>query len=329
MSGGLALIGWFAAVLAGVAAMHWGSGRACRLLGFLRRIWGLPATAGGVFLGMATASPEISINVASVALGWPDIGLGAALGSNVPALPLIFGIAFLSVRLRRRQAQDRAEGPRVPIVSSEAVPVQVVPYLLILVLLAALTLPPPWSGLQPIDGILLAGAFFAYFGHALMQGRERDPCSVPRGEVVGAVAGLGLIAAGAVLAVVAARQINDALGISDLVGGLYIVGLLCALPESFAAWRLSREGKTTTAVSGAVADGIVSLTIALLPLCILGAALGNAPLYFLNLAFISLVLVVYVATSNPFRGQHLEFGRVAVLLAAYTVYLLVSFGMII
>jgi cation:H+ antiporter len=329
VSGGLALIGWFAAVLAGVAAMHWGSARACRLLGFLRRIWGLPATAGGVFLGIATASPEISINIASVAFGWPDIGLGAALGSNVPALPLIFGIAFLSVRLRRRQAQDPAESPRVPVVSSEAVPVQVLPYLLILILLAALTLPPPWSGLQPIDGILLAGAFFAYFGHALMQGRERDPCSVPRGEVVGAMAGLGLIAAGAVLAVVAARQINDALGISDLVGGLYIVGLLCALPESFAAWRLSREGKTTTAVSGAVADGIVSLTIALLPLCILGAALGNAPLYFLNLAFISLVLIVYVATSNPFRGQHLEFGRVAVLLAAYTVYLVVSVGMII
>jgi cation:H+ antiporter len=328
MSGALGLIGWFAAVVAGVAAMHWGSGRACRLLGYLRRIWGLPATAGGVLLGMATASPEISINVASVAFGWPDLGLGAALGSNVPALPLIFGIAYLSVRWRSRKSPAPTEAPRVPVVASDAVPVQVVPYLVIVALLALLSVPPPWRGLQPVDGFILGGAFLAYFVHALMQGRERDPCSVPRGEVAGAAIGLAVIAAGAVVAVVAARRIDQALGISDLVGGLYIIGLLCALPESFAAWRLTREGKTTTAVSGAVADGIVSLTLAMLPLCILNTDVGNGPLYLLNLSFICLVLVVYILTSNRFRGQHLEFGRVALLFAAYGVYVLLSLRII-
>ena len=329
MSGALGVAGWFVAVLAGIAAMHWGSGRACRLLGYLRRIFGLPATAGGVFLGLATASPEISINIASVALGWPDIGLGAALGSNVPALPLIFGISFLSVRLLRRKAPDPTEAPRVPVVSSQAVPVQVLPYLGIVALLAVLTVPPPWSGLQPIDGVLLAGAFLVYFAHALRQGRERDPCPLPKGEVAGAAAGLVVIAGGAVLSVIAVQHIDEALGIPDLVGGLYIIGLLCALPESFAAWRLSREGKTTTAVSGAVADGIVSLTLALLPLCIVDAAVGNVPLYLLNLSFIFMVLVVYLVTSNRFRGQHLEIGRVAALLGAYGVYLFLSLRIII
>jgi cation:H+ antiporter len=328
MSTWFGLLGWFAAVVGGILAMNWGAGRACRLLGFLRRIWGLPATAGGVFLGLATASPEISINIASVALGWPDIGLGAALGSNVPALPLIFAIAYLSIRRNRRKADQPIDAPRVPVVASQAVPVQVLPYLLIVALLALLTVPPRWSGLQPIDGVILICAFLLYFAHALMHGRERDPCSVPRGEVLGAAAGLVVIAAGAVLAVTAASHIDEALGISDLVGGLYIVGLLCALPESFAAWRLSREGKTTTAVSGAVADGIVSLTIAMLPLCILSTAIGNVPLYLLNLSFISFVLIVYMATSNRFRGQHLELGRVAVIGAAYGLYLFLSFRIV-
>jgi cation:H+ antiporter len=328
MNAALTLIGWFAAVLTGVAAMHWGSGRACRLLGYLRRIWGLPATAGGVFLGMATASPEISINIASVAFGWPDIGLGAALGSNVPALPLIFGIAYVSVRLQSRKSPAPTEAPRVPVVASDAVPVQVLPYLAIVALLGLLSLPPPWRGLQPIDGLILGGAFLLYLLHAFRRGREPDPCSVPRGEIAGAAAGLIVIAFGAVLAVLAARHINEALGLSDLVGGLYIVGLLCALPESFAAWRLSREGKTTTAVSGAVADGIVSLTLAMLPLCIVHAEVGDGQLYLLNLAFISLVLIIYIATSNRFRGQHLEFGRVAAIFAAYTIYIFLSLRMI-
>lgn len=65
---------------------------------------------------------------------------------------------------------------------------------------------------------------------------------------------------------------------SDLVVGLFVIGLLCALPESLAAWRLAREGKTTTAVSTAMADGIVSLTVALVPPALAGATVGDIPL---------------------------------------------------
>ncbi|HEY8612301.1 MAG TPA: hypothetical protein VIL69_13535 [Roseomonas sp.] len=60
--------------------------------------------------------------------------------------------------------------------------------------------------------------------------------------------------------------------------GLFVIGLLCALPESLAAWRLAREGKTTTAVSTAMADGIVSLTVALVPPALAGATVGDIPL---------------------------------------------------
>jgi cation:H+ antiporter len=273
-------------------------------------------------MGLATASPEISVNLASVGFGWPDLGLGAALGSNVPALPLIVLISYLATR--HAAESDGPENPPPPRVQPEAVPVQVVPYLLVLVLLAGLTLPPAWSGLQPIDGVILAGAFAAYLVYVLRQARpeKREP-SAPC-DYRHALIGLPAIAAGALASVIAARRLTDAWGISDLVGGLFIIGLLCALPESFAAWRLARERKATTAVSGAVADGIVSLTLALLPPAMVGAAVGNLWIYGINLAFLFAALIAYLVLNHRSRGQELGVGRVSLYVGGYGLYVLAT-----
>lgn len=302
--------------------MNWGASRACGLLTGLRERLGLSAAAGGAFMGIATASPEISVNLASVSFGWPDLGLGAALGSNVPALPLIVLVSYLSGRSREKQ--DAPAYPPPPRVQPEAVPVQVVPYLLVLALLAALTLPPPWAGLQPIDGAVLAAAFVAYIVYVLSQSRREERKADAVCNYGRTLIGLPVIVAGALASVVAARKLTDALAISDLVGGLFIIGLLCALPESFAAWRLTRDRKTTTAVSGAVADGIVSLTLALVPPAIVGAAVGNVWVYGLNLAFLFAALVAYIVLNHRGRGQELGLGRVSLYVGGYGVYLLAT-----
>ena len=103
----IAVVPWFALVLVGIYAMQWGASRAVGLLGSLRARFGLSAAAGGALMGVATAMPEISVNVASVAFGWPDLGLGAALGSNVPALPLVFVLSYLSTRFAPRTPPGR------------------------------------------------------------------------------------------------------------------------------------------------------------------------------------------------------------------------------
>jgi cation:H+ antiporter len=95
---------WLAAVAGGILAMQWGAQRVCAIFGALRGRLGLAEVAGGALIGLATASPEISINTAAVLFGWPDLGLGAALGSNVPAIPLVVAIAYLSTRLHRGSA---------------------------------------------------------------------------------------------------------------------------------------------------------------------------------------------------------------------------------
>lgn len=321
----LHVVAWLALVLVGIAVMQWGASQAADLLERLRDRYALPATAGGALMGLATASPETAVNVASVAFGWPDLGLGAALGSNIPALPFAFGLAYLGGRVAR-------QGPRTPAVSTDdgtpvvepqAVPVQVLPYLGVVVLLALLTLPPAWAGLQPIDALILVLAWAAFFGHALWRKpwRTPGPAAAPLAARHALLFGLPAVALGALASVYAAQKVGEAFGWSDLVVGLFVIGFLCALPESYSAYRFAREGKPTLAVSGATADGIVSLSIALVPPAIVGTAVGNFAVYVANVGFLILVLSLYAILNHSRHGQELSARFVALFLGLYAGYL--------
>jgi cation:H+ antiporter len=307
------LAAWAALLLLGIGAMHWGSGRCAAALAAWRGPAGLRAVAAGALLGIATAAPEISVNLASVGFGWPDLGLGAALGSNVPALPLVFALAWLSLR----------RAPEQPLVAAEARPVQAWPYLLVVLLLAALTLAPGQEGLQPLDALFLVLAYGAWLAHALLRpsAAERPAAPAPPGMRRAVLLGLPAIALGALASVTAAQRIGPALGLSELVVGLFVVGLLCALPESLSAWGLARQGRTTTAVATAMSDGIVSLTVALLPPALVGAAVGDRPLYVLNLFFLAAVLLAWMLTGGPRGADVLHGRRVALFAAGYLAYL--------
>lgn len=312
MTAGLGLLPWAAFGLAGIGAMQWGSARCAATLESHRGAAGLRAVAAGALLGLATAAPEVSVNLAAVAFGWPDLGLGAALGSNVPALPLAFLLAWLA---KRRQGPEAA-----PLVSPEAVPVQALPYLLVVLLLAALTLTPGAEGLQPLDAVALAVAWLAFLAMALRR-RETPRGSAPAPGFAAAWLGLPAVALGALAAVMAARHLGEALGVPDLVTGLFGIGLLCALPESLSAWTLTRQGRSTTAVATAMSDGIVSLTVALVPPALAGAAVGDRPLLALNLGFLAALLLGYIALDRLRRGAVLGGGWVALCVAGYAALL--------
>jgi cation:H+ antiporter len=329
-----ALALWIVVLLAGVYAMQWGATRAVTVLDGLRKHYGLHAAAGGAFMGLATATPEFSVNVASVAFKWPDLGLGAALGSNVPALPFAFLLSWAAVRFRPKPRHDPAPGevdPETgvgpppghtrPRIAPDAAAVQAWPYLLIVLLLAGLTLPPPWEGLQPIDGAILGAAWLAYMVHAVLRHRREERQPMSRGVARNLLLAAPAIGLGAVLAVTGAQRIGQAFEVPDLVSGVFLIGLLCALPESIAAWKLGREAETTFAVSGAMGDGIASLTLALLPPAIIGASVGDRPLYLLNLGFLACVLVVFLLLNDKRWGEKMGGAKVAVFGGGYLVYL--------
>ena len=102
---------------------------------------------------MAAASPEIGINTASAVTGVSDIGLGTMLGSNIIAIPILITTAYWASRRERLGDEDdpeegedfenhaRHRQQRLLRVDKSAVSVQVIPYLAIIAVVAALTLP--------------------------------------------------------------------------------------------------------------------------------------------------------------------------------------------
>lgn len=321
MSGALLATLWLLVVVAGIGAMSWGSSRAADLLEALRGKYGLPATAGGALMALATAAPETAVNVASVSFGWADLGLGAALGSNVPALPLACLLAYLAARFGKGDEAEPGPDAPPPVVRTEVVEVQVLPYLGVIVLLGLLTLPPAWSGLQPVDGLILVAAWAAFLAYALRRDPWRDRGEpLPEGAVRRAATGLPAIALGAVASVYAAQRVGQAWGWSELVVGLFVIGLLCALPESYSAWRFAREGKASLGIASAAGDGIVSLTVALLPPALVGAAVGNVAVYAINLGFLLWVLGLYALLNRRWAGQKLNLRLVLLLTGSYAVY---------
>lgn len=164
---------WAGVLIVGVFVAHWGAERLSKPLKKVRRQWGLTAVAGGALVGIAAAGSEIGINVFIAYRGVSDIGLGMMLGSNIVSIPLIVTIAYIASRQRNLDSgtSGQSEGgsdstengastggtegharhrqQNLLRIQREAVTVLILPYLVILGLVAILTLPQPLQGLQP------------------------------------------------------------------------------------------------------------------------------------------------------------------------------------
>jgi cation:H+ antiporter len=329
---------WAAILLLAVWAAHWGAEHLADPLKKLRRQWGFSVAAGGSFIGLATASPEVGINITSAARGVGDIGLGAMLGANIIVVPILVVTAYVATRKRdlggeHRDHQSHLRENFLP-VDAGAVTVQALPYLGILALVALLTLPTPWRGLQPIDGWILLIAYFAYLAQALLRGREKgEAVTWERRERWQALAGLAALAVGAYLTVLSTEQIVSALGISKIVGGLFITAPVAALPEVFATWTLARNGQITAAATDVIGDMAATMTIAFIPLTIVTTAIQDLHLFWVSLASVAIMATLYAGllwwggpTTGFRRWQVLAFPIAYALYVAVVVFWVQPFG---
>ena len=289
---------WIAVLLVAVWAAHWGAERLSAPLKKLRKQWGFSVAAGGSFVGIAAASPEIGINISSAARGVSDIGLGAMLGSNIIAIPLM--VTTASVVTRRADLSDknhkRHRQENILAVDRKAITVQALPYLGILLVFAAITVPAPWRGLQPIDGWILLIAYLVYLVQALMRGRERgEDVQWEKKERWMAAAGVGALAVGAFFTVFTTEKIVSSLGIPMVIGGLFITAPIAALPEVFATRSVARSGQVTSAVTSVIGDHAVTMTLAFVPLTIISAQIQDFHLFWVSLAFVALMPALYAA----------------------------------
>lgn len=316
---------WILVLLASVWATHWGSDRLADPLQKLRHQWGLSEAAGAAFVALATASPEIGTNTASAVKGLPDIGFGNLLGSNIISVPAIVAVSYFANRHRHRHSNGRqsSKRPKALQVKPEALKVQAIPYILIIILAALLAVPPAWRGLQPIDGWIMLAAYFVYLAQAILRERQsKQNVEWHNPEIAIAILGVLVLAAGAYFIVTATERIVSILGISQLIGGLFITSTLSILPEMFATWKMAQSGQITTATTSVIADNTATMTLALFPLALVNLPIQNLSLFVVNLSFVALLAMAYAACIQWGRRQYsFELWEVVGLLGIYLVYL--------
>ncbi len=348
---------WGIVLLVAATVSHWGAERLAKPLHKLTRRWGLTAAAGGALVALVTAGSEVGINTTSALRDVTDIGLGMSLGSNVLAIPLTVTVVYLATRKRRlgeeeedsdgsgsdgsgsdgsgssSEAGEGADEHRRHVenhflpVAKETVTVLTLPYFGLLALVAVLTLPAPWRGLQPIDAVFLVAGYALYLTQALKRGKgEGEKGSWSRKEVALAVAGVAAMGVGAYFVVRASENIASGLGLSEIVTGLFITALATALPELFGAWSIARSRQVTAATSSVIGDHAVTMTVALVPLALVTLPIEDLRLFSVNLAFVALLPAVYAALIHWGSDEHgFTRGQVVALDATYLVYLAVMF----
>ena len=307
---------WSLVLIASVWAAHWGSDRLAEPLEKLRRQWGLSEAAGAAFVALATASPEVGTNTAAAVRGLSDIGLGNLLGSNIISVPAIVLVSYLASR-------NTGDNNNWLEVKTEALKVQAIPYILIIILAAILTVPSPWRGLQPIDGWIVLAAYFIYLAQAIF--RERQSAKKVRwqkGEIVVAIAGALGLAIAAYFIVTATERLVSLLGISQIIGGLFITSTLSIAPEVFATWSVAKSGQVTAATTSVIADNTATMTLALFPLALVGLQIQDFRLFTINLIFVALLAIAYAAFIRWGKQKNsFELWEIVSLIAIYLIYL--------
>ena len=306
---------WSLILVASVWAAHWGSDRLAEPLEKLRRQWGLSEAAGAAFVALATASPEVGTNTAAALRGLSDIGLGNLLGSNIISVPAIVLVSYLASR-------NIGDSNYVE-VKTEALNVQAIPYIIIIILAAILTVPAPWRGLQPVDGWIMLAAYLVYLAQAILRERQSgNEVRWQKGEILEAIAGALGLAIAAYFIVTATERLVTLLEISQIIGGLFITSTLSIAPEVFATWNVAKSGQVTAATTSVIADNTATMTLALFPLALVSLQIQDFRLFTVNLIFVTLLAIAYAAFIRWGKQKNsFELWEVLTLIAIYLSYL--------
>lgn len=280
-----------------------------------------PLLAGLVIVGFGTSMPELVVSVDAALNARPDIAVGNIVGSNIGNVLLILGVCAVITPMRIRPLALRRDGVAVATAT-----------LLFLFLVGG-------RGLGRSDGVILLAALAAYLVWAYWSESYRGapsgevhraeaeevtarPKSVPF-TIAAIVAGLMLLIGGSRLLLTGAVEIAQTLGVSEAVIGLTLVAVGTSLPELSISLIAAIRRHADVSVGNILGSNIFNL----LGILGLSALLQPLPVHSRFLMFdqwvmlgSSLVLLVFLYT-----GSHLNRLEGGLLLAAYAVYLGVSF----
>ena len=229
---------WLAVVLctAGFCLLAWSADLFVDGAAALARALGInPFIVGMVIIGFGTSAPELCVSALSGAAGHSNLSLGNAYGSCVFNIAAILGAAALIHPIRVKK------GIGVAVV------------LLIAMTLLSCLLVGLGDGFSRRDGVVQLVAFAVLFGlYCWWKQKNGGPMmedSKEEGElslgkaVAKLVIGLVVLAGSSHILVWGAVDLARALGVSELMIGLTVVGIGTSLPELASAIASARKGQ--------------------------------------------------------------------------------------
>lgn len=286
-----------------------------------RRLEVSPLLSGLVIVGFGTSAPELVVSIDAAITGRPDIAIGNVVGSNIGNICLILGLCAMITPLAVQPMALRRDAVAVIAAS-----------VLFLVLVGG-------SALQRLDAAIFLVSLLAYLVWAY---RTERSSAVPSAELHAAeadelslvpkttlqisaavVLGLALLIGGSQVLLTGAVGISEYFGVSEAVVGLTLVAVGTSLPELSVSVIAALRRHADVAVGNILGSNIFNL------LGILGvsALLQPLPVHPRILQFdqwvmlgSAVVLFIFLHT-----GRRLSRTEGALLLAAYAVYIWLSF----
>ena len=166
-------------------------------------------------------------------------------------------------------------------------------------------------------------AYFVYLAQAILREKQAGKkVNWQKGEILVAIAGALGLAIAAYFIVTATERLVSLLGISQIIGGLFITSTLSIAPEVFATWSVAKSGQVTAATTSVIADNTATMTLALFPLALVSLQIRDLRLFTVNLIFVALVAIAYAAFIRWGKARNsFELWEVLTLIAIYLTYL--------
>lgn len=251
----------------------------------LAKKWGVSGLVIGLtVISFGTSMPEVIVNVLASLKGSADIGMGNIVGSNISNTLLILGVTVVVAGSLR---VDKS-------IINTQIPFSVLAALVLLVLASGSFLNGDGdNGLFRSSGIVLL-CFFVVFMQLIF--KEPQPEVEIEAEEIKehslklswllVISGLAGLYVGAELAVSQAEIIARALGISEALIGITVLGVGTSLPELAACIAAALKKQSGMAIGNVIGSNIFNI------LWVLGVSSIISPLEYSSMLNVDIVLVI-------------------------------------
>jgi len=222
---------------------------------------GIPALVIGLtVVSFGTSAPELTVNIASVINGSPDLAIGNIVGSNIANILLILGICALIKPLKVKSSTVWKE-----------IPLALLGVVLLLVMGNDMLIDGvSFNAITRTDGIVLMSlmAIFLYYIIGMARAEKKDDRQNEEDEIKEygyfasagmIILGLGGLILGGQLLVTAAVAIAKSAGLSEALIGLTVVGVGTSLPELATSVVATRRGQIDIAIGNVVGSNIFNI----------------------------------------------------------------------